>query len=461
MRPCLRCFDLFLSIRGVFMQVSVESTSNLERRMTVGVPAEVVEADLQKRLKEMAGTARINGFRPGKVPMREVKRRFGKALREEVVGGVISRTFYEAVEKEELKLAGAPNIESGEDKDGGVFEYVAVFEVYPEVDLVMPTDAVIEKPVAEVKEADLNKVLENIRAQNKTWQLVERASAEGDQVNIDFVGTIDGEEFDGGSAKGTPLELGSKSMIPGFEDGLIGVGAGEEKVLNLTFPEQYQSEELSGKAVKFVVTVNEVKEAVLPEFDEEFMATLGVKDKTVDGLKAEILKNLEGELEQGIKNKTKAQIMDALIEVNSLDVPSSLIKNEINRMQQQMMAQFGGGQQLDSSIFPEDMFTDQATRSVKLALLVSELIKTDEIKADPERVRSMIEDKAKDYEQPEQVVNWYYSNEEKLAEVESEVLEEAVVEKLMTQVQVNEVESSYEDVMRPPAQEEAEGKAEG
>ena len=436
------------------MQVSVESTSNLERRMTVGVPAEIVEVDLQKRLKEMAGTARINGFRPGKVPMREVKRRFGKALREEVIGGVISRTFYEAVEKEELKLAGAPNIESSEDKDGGVFEYVAVFEVYPEVSLVMPSDAVIDKPVAEVKDEDLEKVLENIRTQNKSWELVERAAAEGDQVNIDFVGTLDGEEFDGGSAKGTPLELGSKSMIPGFEDGLIGASAGEEKVLQLTFPEKYQSEDLAGKAVQFAVTVNEVKEVVLPEFDEEFLATLGVKDKTVEGLKAEILKNLESELDQAVKNKTKAQIMDALIDVNTIDVPNSLIKNEINRMQQQMMAQFGGGQQFDSSIFPEDMFTDQATRSVKLALLVSELIKTDEIKADPERVRSMIEDKAKDYEQPEQVVNWYYSNEDKLAEVESEILEDAVIEKLMTQVKVNEVASTYEEVMRPASKEE-------
>jgi len=270
--------------------------------------------------------------------MREVKRRFGKALREEVIGGVISRTFYEAVEKEELKLAGAPNIESSEDKDGGVFEYVAVFEVYPEVSLVMPSDAVIDKPVAEVKDEDLEKVLENIRTQNKSWELVERAAAEGDQVNIDFVGTLDGEEFDGGSAKGTPLELGSKSMIPGFEDGLIGASAGEEKVLQLTFPEKYQSEDLAGKAVQFAVTVNEVKEVVLPEFDEEFLATLGVKDKTVEGLKAEILKNLESELDQAVKNKTKAQIMDALIDVNTIDVPNSLIKNEINRMQQQMMA---------------------------------------------------------------------------------------------------------------------------
>ncbi|PCJ19423.1 MAG: trigger factor [Gammaproteobacteria bacterium] len=439
------------------MQVSVESTSNLERRMTVGVPAEMVEVDLQKRLKEMAGTARINGFRPGKVPMREVKRRYGKALRDEVVGGIISRTFYEAVEAEDLKLAGAPDIQSSEEKEGGVFEYVAVFEVYPEVTLVMPDDAVIDKPVASVSDEDLEKVLDNIRSQNKTWQLAERAAADGDQVNIDFLGTLDGEEFDGGSAQGTPLELGSKSMIPGFEDGLVGAAAGDKKVLDLTFPDEYQSEELAGKSVQFAVTVNEVKEAVLPEFDEEFLGTLGVKDKTVDGLKAEIQKNLEGELEQAVKNKVKGQIMDALVDANTVEVPNSLVKGEINRMQQQMMSQFGGGQQFDSSIFPEDMFTDQATRSVKLGLLVGELIKTDEIKADPERVRSMIEDKAKNYEQPEQVVNWYYSNEEKLAEVESEVLEDTVIEKLMEQVTINEVESTYEEVMRPAPQAEEEG----
>ena len=440
------------------MQVSVETTSSLERRMTVGVPSQIVEADVQKKLQEMARSARINGFRPGKVPVREIKRRYGKEIRQEVISAVISKTFYEAVQKEELKPAGMPNIESTKDESGQEFEYVATFEVYPEVEVVKPSGASVSKPLAEVGEEDIEKVLENIRQQNKSWQGVERAAQEGDQVNIDYVGTKDGEEFEGGKADGTALELGSNTMIPGFEDGLVGANAGEEVILDLTFPEQYQAEELAGQAVQFKVKVNEVQEAVLPELDEEFIRKFNIEDNSVDGLKAEIRKNLEKELEQAVQNKVKTQAIDHLLDANEIDLPNTLIQQEIQRMQQQMFGQFGGGQNFDPSLLPQDMFKEQAERSVKLALLASEIIKTEEIKADADRVRTMIEDMAKNYEQPEQVVNWYYSNEEKLAEIESAVLEEQVVDSILSGLEVNEVESSYEEVMRPPQAEEAESE---
>ena len=308
------------------MQVSVETTSSLERRMTVGVPSQIVEADVQKKLQEMARSARINGFRPGKVPVREIKRRYGKEIRQEVISAVISKTFYEAVQKEELKPAGMPNIESTKDESGQEFEYVATFEVYPEVEVVKPSGASVSKPLAEVGEEDIEKVLENIRQQNKSWQGVERAAQEGDQVNIDYVGTKDGEEFEGGKADGTALELGSNTMIPGFEDGLVGANAGEEVILDLTFPEQYQAEELAGQAVQFKVKVNEVQEAVLPELDEEFIRKFNIEDNSVDGLKAEIRKNLEKELEQAVQNKVKTQAIDHLLDANEIDLPNTLIQ---------------------------------------------------------------------------------------------------------------------------------------
>lgn len=436
------------------MEVSVETLSGLERRLTVGVPAETIEADLNRKLQELSKTVKINGFRPGKVPAREVKRRYGKQLRQEILGDIIRDTFGQAVDQENLNPAGSPNIETKNDKAGESFEYTATFEVFPEIELKGLDGVKVEKLVAEITADDIDNMIANILQQHKSWETADRAAALDDQVIIDFVGTKDGEPFEGGSADANPLVLGSGSMIPGFEDGLVGLKAGEEKTLALTFPEDYQAEELAGQPVEFKVSVKEVNKPLIPELNDEFATKMGVEGG-VEAFKEAVKKNMARELEQGVKNKLKSQLMDKLLEKNDqVEVPKALIKNEIHRMQQQMLQQFGGGANFDPSMFPQDLFTEQATRSVTLSLLVGEIIKAQGITADAARVRSTIEETAQHYEQPEMVVNWYYSNQEKLAEVEAGVLEEQVVDYILSTVELEEIPSSYEDVLKRPALEE-------
>lgn len=436
------------------MEVSVETLSGLERRLTVGVPAETIEADLNRKLQELSKTVKINGFRPGKVPAREVKRRYGKQLRQEILGDIIRDTFGQAVDQENLNPAGSPNIETKNDKAGESFEYTATFEVFPEIELKGLDGVKVEKLVAEITADDIDNMIANILQQHKSWETADRAAALDDQVIIDFVGTKDGEPFEGGSADANPLVLGSGSMIPGFEDGLVGLKAGEEKTLALTFPEDYQAEELAGQSVEFKVSVKEVNKPLIPELNDEFATKMGVEGG-VEAFKEAVKKNMARELEQGVKNKLKSQLMDKLLEKNDqVEVPKALIKNEIHRMQQQMLQQFGGGANFDPSMFPQDLFTEQATRSVTLSLLVGEIIKAQGITADAARVRSTIEEAAQHYEQPEMVVNWYYSNQEKLAEVEAGVLEEQVVDYILSTVELEEIPSSYEDVLKRPALEE-------
>lgn len=436
------------------MEVSVETLSGLERRLTVGVPAETIEADLNRKLQELSKTVKINGFRPGKVPAREVKRRYGKQLRQEILGDIIRDTFGQAVDQENLNPAGSPNIETKNDKAGESFEYTATFEVFPEIELKGLDGVKVEKLVAEITADDIDNMIANILQQHKSWETADRAAAFDDQVIIDFVGTKDGEPFEGGSADANPLVLGSGSMIPGFEDGLVGLKAGEEKTLALTFPEDYQAEELVGQPVEFKVSVKEVNKPLIPELNDEFATKMGVEGG-VEAFKEAVKKNMARELEQGVKNKLKSQLMDKLLEKNDqVEVPKALIKNEIHRMQRQMLQQFGGGANFDPSMFPQDLFTEQATRSVTLSLLVGEIIKAQGITADAARVRSTIEETAQHYEQPEMVVNWYYSNQEKLAEVEAGVLEEQVVDYILSTVELEEIPSSYEDVLKRPALEE-------
>lgn len=437
------------------MEVSVETLSNLERRLTVGVPADVIEEDINHKLKELSKTANIKGFRPGKVPPREIKRRYGKQLRQEVLNDVVRDTFGKAIDQEQLNPAGQPNIETKNDKAGEQFEYTATFEVFPEIELKGLEGVKIEKPVAKINDADVDKMISNILQQHKTWELIDREAKLEDQVIIDFEGTLDGEAFEGGSDEDTPLILGSNSMIPGFEDGIVGLKAGEEKVLKLTFPEEYHAKNLAGKDVEFKVTVRQVNEAIIPELNDKFVEKMGIEGGT-EKFREEVTKNMNKELENGIKNRVKTQLMDNLLEKNEpLEVPNALIQNEIYRMQQQMFQQFGGGENVDPSLFPQDLFSDQATRSVKLSLLVGEIIKQQDIKADPDKVRTTIEEMAQHYDaEPEMVINWFYSNEEKLAEVESGVLEEQMVDYLLTAVEIEEVQSDYEEVLKPPQEED-------
>ena len=429
------------------MQVSVETTSGLERRVTVGVPADKLDSAVKTRLADAQKNLRVDGFRPGKVPMGEVKRRFGKAVRDEVLSEVMRESFIDAVSKEKIEPAGMPQFEATVNEPGKDLEFVATFEVYPEVSLAAFDAIEVEKPVAEIGDADVDKMIEQLRGQRATYEVVERAAEQGDRVNINYAGTRDGEAFDGGTADGQQLVLGSGQMIPGFEDGIVGMKAGEEKSIDVTFPEDYQAEDLKGQAVKFAITVNKVEAQKLPEVDDEFMALFGVKDGGMDAFRTEVRGNMERELRNAVKGKVKEQIMGGLVAAHSFDVPAALVTGEIQRMRQQMMQQFGGGQQFDASMLPEELFKEQAERSVRLGLIVRQILEQHELKADADKVRAQVEEIASQYESPEEVVNWVYSNPQQLQQIEGAVLEEQVVELVLGQAKVAEKVLPYEEAV--------------
>lgn len=430
------------------MQVSVETTSGLGRRMTVGVPAQNLASQIEKRLAEAQKTMRIDGFRPGKVPMREVKRRFGGAVRNEVLGEVMRESFFKAIEQEKIEPAGMPQFEPKTVEDGKDFEFTATFDVYPEISLAAFDSINVEKLSAEVGDADIDQMIDTLRKQRATWAEKDGAAADGDRVNIDYEGFKDGEAFAGGSAKGQNLVLGSGSMIPGFEDGLKGKKAGEETTLKLTFPEDYHAEDLKGAAVEFKVAVNKVEAQQLPEIDAGFMEAFGVKDGDADKFRAEVRKNMERELKNAVTAKVKEQVMDGLVSAHDFEVPHALVHGEILRMRQQMVQQFGGGQQFDASMLPEELFKEQAERSVRLGLVVREILEKNELKADADKVRARIEEIAEQYEEPQEVINYFYGNPQQLQQVEGAVLEEQVVELVLAGAKVSEKAVSYEEATR-------------
>jgi trigger factor len=437
------------------MQVSIETTSGLERRLTIGVPAEQVENEVEKRLKQAAQNVRINGFRKGKVPMTVVKQRYGAGVRQEVVGDVISQSFYAAVQKENVKPAGQPSIQPKQMAPGKDLEYVATFEVYPTVTLSDLSVYEFTRVKAEVVEADIDNMVDTLRKHQATWIEVDRAAADGDKVNINFVGTKDGVEFAGGKAENQDLVLGSKSMIPGFEEGIVGLKAGEEKVVALTFPDDYQAEELKGAAVEFKITVNKVNEIQLPELKKEFFQKFGVEKGGEKQFRKEVKSNMERELANAIKSQTKSQVMNALIGSHTTELPKALVANEINVLRDQMLQRFGGQQQnFDvKSLLPDTMFQAEAERRVTLGLIVGEIVKSAKIKPDAKRIKSMIDEVASTYQEPSEVIEYYNSNRELLAGVESAVLEDQVVDYILNQAKVTEQDSTYDAVIKANSQQ--------
>jgi trigger factor len=411
------------------------------------VPAERIETEVAKRLQQTARRVKVPGFRPGKVPMSVIRQRYEATARQEAFGDLIQETFYEAIVQEKLNPAGAPSVEPKAYEKGKDLEYVATFEVFPEFEVKGLEDIQVERLQSDVADSDLDNMLEILRKQNTRYEEVDREAANDDQVTIDFVGKIDGEAFQGGSASGTQLVLGSGRMIPGFEDGLVGAKAGEERVLNLNFPEDYQNLDLAGKAAEFTVTVTKVSAPQLPEMNEEFFAQFGVQESTLEGFRAEVRKNMDRELRQAIKNKVKNQVMDGLIAANPIEVPAALISSEVDRLRVQAVQQFGGNIKPDQ--LPAEMFTEQAKRRVVLGLIIAEMVKQFELKPDDERVRALIEEMASAYQEPEQVVAWYYQNEQQLNEVRSVVLEEQVVDTVLEKAKVTDKQVSYEDAVKP------------
>jgi len=442
------------------MQVSVESSEGLERRMTVELPAERVDEAVEKRLKEVARTIKLDGFRPGKVPMSVVRKQFKNDVRQEVFGDLVQSTYFEALTQEELVPAGEPSaIEPADSGDGEGMAYTAVFEVMPEVVLNDLGDVKVTRTVAEVTDPDLDEMIEKLRQQRTTWNVVDREAQNEDQATVNFKGFIDGEAFEGGSADSVPLVLGSGRMIPGFEDGIAGMKAGDEKTLELTFPEEYHSEDLKGAAVEFKVTLNKVEEMVPAPLDENLFSQYGVEDGGEEQFRKEVGENMARELKNAVETKVKQQVMDAVLAAHeAVEIPQSLIAQEVDVLRNQMFQQFGGagGQDMDlKSLLPDDMFTENAEKRVKLGLVLSELIGKFELKADGDKVRETIEEMASTYQEPEEVINYYYSNQEQLSSIESRVLEDQVVEKLLESAKIAEKECSYQDAIAPAQQEEA------
>ena len=434
------------------MQVSVETTEGLERKLTIAIPGDRVDTAVNARLQEAAQTIRLNGFRQGKVPLKVVKNKFGKGVRQEVVGELMNQTYFEAIAQESLKPAGQPRIEPTSMDEGKDVEFVAVFEVYPEIEL--PDFAAIkaERLVAEVSDDDIDEMIETLRKQRQTWVPVERAAANGDMVNIDYVGKKEGEEFQGGKAAGQNLVLGSERMIPGFEDGVIGKSAGEDFTLQLKFPDDYHSEELAGAEVEFELTLNTVSEQSLPEVNEDFFKSFGVEEGGMEAFREEVSNNMQREMKNASRNKLKTTLMDALISDLEVAIPAALMSNEIHQLKHQTVQQMGGGQGFDPHSMPDDLFREQAKRRVTLGLILGEVISQQSIQADAEKVRDAVEEIAATYESPEEVVKWYYSNEEQLQGIESSVIEDQVFDYIIEQAQVSDKEVSYQDVIKPESQ---------
>ena len=432
--------------------------------MTIAVPSEQVDTAVNARLQEAAKNIRMNGFRKGKVPLKVVKDRYGKGVRQEVAGELMSQSYYEALNEQSIKPAGQPRIEATKLEEGEDLEFTAVFEVYPEIELPDFSKIKAEQLQADVEDADIDEMIETLRKQRQTWSEVDRAAADKDMVNIDYVGRKDGEEFDGGKAAGTNLVLGSERMIPGFEDGIIGKKPGEEFTLKLTFPEEYQNADLAGQEVEFDLTLNTVSEQTLPEVNEEFYASFGVEEGGMEAFREEVANNMRRELKTATRNKLKNKIMDELLKLVDVTVPAALIAGEVDQLRNQALQQMGGGQNIDKNMLPDELFREQANRRVVLGLVLGEVIQDQGMKADPDKVRTAVEELASTYESPEEVVNWYYGNEEQLSAVESSVMEDQVFDYIIEQAAVAEKKVSYEDAIkqepREPAADQSDAESE-
>jgi len=445
------------------MQISIETTAGLERRLTISVPSETFEQKITERLGEAAGRVRIPGFRPGKVPMREVRRRFGPSVRADVAGEIMQTSFFTAVQQESLTPAGQPSLEVVRMEPGSDFEFTATFEVFPLVELANLGKAELKKPVAGIADADIDQMIDRLREQRKSWETVERPAGEGDRVTIDFVGRLDGEAFEGGTAEGTQFVIGAGQMIEDFDRGVRGLAPGGEGSFDATFPADYRAENLAGKTVTFEVTLKQVEASLLPELDDEFFKAFGVESGGMEAFRADVRKNMQRELDEAVRSQIKSQVMDQLHALHKVQLPRVMIEREMANLRQQMLQQFntyGAGGQPD---LPLDLFREQAERRVSVGLVVNEIISDAKLAADPAKVRARIETMAEGYAEPQQVINWYYGNQAQLDQIEMAVLEDQVVEHVLAAAKVEDVPSNYQDVIGgralAPAGDNAEAEA--
>jgi trigger factor len=432
------------------MQVVLESPSALERQFTITIPTGDVETEFEAKLAETAKRVRIDGFRPGKVPASVVRQRYGQAIRQEIVSDLMEKSLGQALSEHDVKPIGQPKIDDVKFEEGSDFSFKATFEVFPELDPALINGDEIEQTSCKVSAADIKEMIATLREQRKSWKESARAaSKEGDRATINFEGFIDGEAFDGGKGEDHALVLGSGSMIPGFEDGIIGMKKGDAKEIEVTFPEDYHAENLKGKAATFKIEVTKLERGELPAVDEEFIKAFGVESGDEKDFKAELKEQMERELSLTLKNMNKTKVFDVLLEKNAdTPVPDAAIKSEIHALKHQAVERFGGGQQFDPHQLPDELFTEQAERRVRLGILLGATVKKLELQVDTDRVRALIDEMAAAYDDPEQVVNFYYSNDENLKQVEALAVEEQVAEKLLESAKVKTIDMSYADVMK-------------
>ena len=432
------------------MQVVLESPSALERQFTITIPTGDVETEFEAKLAETAKRVRIDGFRPGKVPARVVRQRYGQAIRQEIASDLMEKSLGQALSEHDVKPIGQPKIDDVKFEEGSDFSFKATFEVFPELDPTLIDGDEIEQTKSKVGAADIKEMIATLREQRKSWKESARAaSKEGDRVTINFEGLIDGEAFEGGKGEDHLLVLGSGSMIPGFESGIVGMKKGDAKDIEVTFPEDYHAENLKGKAATFKIEVTKLERGELPAVDKEFIKAFGVESGDEKDFKAELKEQMERELSLTLKNINKTKVFDVLLEKNAdAPVPEVAIKSEIHALKHQAVERFGGGQQFDPHQLPDELFTEQAERRVRLGILLGATVKKLELQADTDRVRALVDEMAAAYDDPEQVVNFYYSNDENLKQVEALAVEEQVSEKLLESAKVKTIDMSYADVMK-------------
>lgn len=429
------------------MQANLEVLEGLVRRLDISVPMDQLESEVQRRLKRLARNVKMDGFRPGKAPLSAVVRQHGPGVRQEVLGETLQSRFAEAAQAHQLKIAGYPRFEPKAGQDATIeMAFSASFEVYPDVTIDDLSAGKLSRPVVELGEADVAKTLEVLQKQRRSFESTDRAAAEGDLVKFDYQGTVDGAAFEGGQGEDFAAVIGEGRLLKDFEHSLTGLKAGDNKGFDLTFPAEYAAKELAGKAAHFEVQVKEVQAPVLPPVDAEFARALGVEDGDVEKLKSEVRSNLEREVKRRVQAKLKEQAMELLLQKSTLDLPHSLVEMETERLRKMTEAdmQQRGVQTMKLSA---DMFTGQAERRVRLGLILAEIVQAHKLVAQPEQIRNLVQEQAQSYEEPDQVVQWYYQSPERMQEIESLALEENVVAWAAGQAQVEDVTTSFEELM--------------
>ncbi len=429
---------------------AIETTQGLERKVQLSVPAETVEKAVREELKRVGKNARVDGFRKGKVPPAMVEKLYGASVRQEVLNELLQRAFFEKMMEEKVNLASRPSFTVEQFEAGKPLEFTATFEVYPEVELQGLDTIEVEKPVVEISDADVEKMIEVLRKQQATWKEISDAAKADDRVTIDFTGTIDGEAFEGGKAEDFVLLMGQGRMIPGFEEGIVGHKAGEQFDVEVTFPEDYQAENLKGKKAVFAINLKKVEEMELPELTDEFVAKFGPNTKTVADLRAEILKNMQRELKNAVKAKVKAQVLDSLLKTNDIEVPKDAVEQEIDVLRKQAAQRFGMPAEQAAQL-PRELFEADAKRRVQVGLLLSAVIKANELSVDNDRVKAMLADLASAYEKPEEVIAYYEGNTQLMDNLRSVVLEEQAIDALLATAKVAEKVATFDDIMNPQA----------